>query len=233
MNTLWMMNRPRIILLPGLGADYRLLDAQRSLEADVEVPPWITPRPRETLASYAKRLAGTIDTSRPFYLGGVSFGGMLAAEMVHHLRPHVRGLILLATCQSNRGVPLPYRLAHNVARFVPAAMLKQGHLLMPAVRKMFGIANAEEAGIFSQMLRDTDPAFLKWSLGAVMNWPGPTEPIDVPVIHIHGSCDRILPGRLGEPDATIEGAGHIMNVSHATEVNKMIADFVTQHGMHL
>jgi pimeloyl-ACP methyl ester carboxylesterase len=225
------MDRPRIILLPGLGADYRLLDAQRSLEADVEVPAWIPPQPDDTLASYAKRLANTIDPARPFYLGGVSFGGMLATEMVHHLRPRVRGLILLATCRSNRGVPLPYRLAHNVARFVPPPMLKQGHLLMPVVRKVFGIARAEHADIFSQMLRETDPAVLKWSLGAVMGWPGPAEEVDVPVIHIHGSCDRILPGRLGEPDATIDGAGHIMNVSHAAEVNRMIADFITQHGM--
>jgi pimeloyl-ACP methyl ester carboxylesterase len=214
--------------MPGLGADYRLLDAQRSLEADVEVPPWIAPESAESLHDYALRLAGTIDTGRPFYLGGVSFGGMLAAEMVPPLRPHVRGLILMATCRSNRGVPLPYRMAGQVARFVPAEMLKAGHLMMPVVRKMFGISRPDDADIFAQMLRDTDASFLKWSLQAVLNWPGLQQRIDVPVIHIHGSHDRILPGRLGAPDCTIEGAGHVMNVSHAAEVNRYISRWMQE-----
>lgn len=223
-----MVDRPRIILFPGLGADHRLLEAQRSLEADVEVPPWIEPRSAESLSEYAVRLAETIDASRAFYLGGVSFGGMLAAEMLAPLRPHVRGLILLATCRSNRGVPLPYRMAGQVVRFVPAEALKAGHLLMPVVRKMFGIARPDDADIFAQMLRDTDAGFLKWSIQAVLNWPGPQHPIDVPVIHIHGSDDRILPGHLGTPDCTIEGAGHVMNVSHAAEVNRHITRWIQE-----
>jgi pimeloyl-ACP methyl ester carboxylesterase len=221
-----LVDRPRIILLPGVGADYRLLDVQKQLHADVEVPSWIPPLPRESLAGYAERMAERIDPHRPFILGGVSFGGMLAAEMVHHLRPHVHGLLLLATCRSNAGVPWLYRTAWKVARIVPAGLLKRGHLLMPFVRKVFGIASSEHAEVFSQMLRDTDAKFLKWSLSAVMGWPGVSEPIDVPVLHIHGECDWVLPARHGTPDHVITGAGHVMNVSHAEDVNRLIAQWM-------
>ena len=221
------MSRPRVILLPGLGADYRLLDLQRQLDADVEVPPWIAPEPHETLAGYARRMAENIDTTRPFFLGGVSFGGMVASEMVQYLRPHVRGLILLASCLSNHGVPRLYRAAWQVARLTPAGLLKRGHLLMPFVRKVFGIASSEHAEIFAQMLRDTDARFLKWSLNAVMNWPGVQQPTGVPHLHIHGACDWVLPARRGKPDQVIDGAGHVMNVSHAAEVNRHIAEWMS------
>jgi pimeloyl-ACP methyl ester carboxylesterase len=220
------VDRARIILLPGVGADHRLLDLQKRLDADVEVPPWIPPLARESLAHYAKRMAERIDTGRPFILGGVSFGGMLAGEMVQHLTPHVQGLILLSTCRSNAGVPWLYRMAWKLARLVPAGLLKRGHLLMPFVRKVFGIASSEHAEVFTQMLRDTDARFLKWSLSAVMGWPGVLEPIDLPVLHIHGECDRVLPARHGKPDHLIAGAGHVMNVSHADDVNRLIAQWM-------
>jgi hypothetical protein len=71
----------RLLLIPRVGADRRLFDAQRSCAGDLHVIEWIPAvAADEPLTEYAKRLATTIDTSRPFVIGGASFGGMVALE---------------------------------------------------------------------------------------------------------------------------------------------------------
>lgn len=42
---------------------------------------WIEPLPNETIEQYAKRLAQCIDTSQPYVIIGVSFGGLIATEI--------------------------------------------------------------------------------------------------------------------------------------------------------
>ena len=81
----------RLLLLPGIGADRRLFDEQRSCAAELHVIEWIPPvAADETLIEYAKRLARTIDTSHPFAIGGASFGGMVALELTRHIQPDTK-----------------------------------------------------------------------------------------------------------------------------------------------
>ncbi|MFZ1934503.1 MAG: thioesterase domain-containing protein, partial [Thermoguttaceae bacterium] len=79
----------QLILLPGLGADHRLLEPQRAAFPQLIVPPWIPPRKHESLPQYAERMAQTVAPPHdvPLVLGGVSFGGMLAYEMARWLKP--------------------------------------------------------------------------------------------------------------------------------------------------
>jgi len=70
----------RLVFLPGLGADARLFDPQRAVFPEIEVPPWLPYREEESLADYARRMAATVTLSANMYLGGVSFGGMVALE---------------------------------------------------------------------------------------------------------------------------------------------------------
>jgi surfactin synthase thioesterase subunit len=82
----------RIYLISGLGADRRVFK-KLVFPTDFELIylDWITPEPAESLEAYAARLALNIDTSAPFYLIGLSFGGMLATEIAKKLNP-VHGL---------------------------------------------------------------------------------------------------------------------------------------------
>ena len=50
----------QLILLPGLGADRRLLEPQRREFPQLVVPPWIPPRTDESLPDYAARMAETV-----------------------------------------------------------------------------------------------------------------------------------------------------------------------------
>jgi pimeloyl-ACP methyl ester carboxylesterase len=207
-----------------------LLGPQRSLPADVEVPRWIEPlSERESLPSYAKRLAATLDTSRPFYLGGISFGGMLAQEVARHVRPE--RIFLLSSCTSRRGIPHAYRVAGDVLLpyLVPAILnpLKS----LPSRVRSFGPAMSLPKWpshllacnrLAQEMVRDCSAERFRWSVQALLRWDGHDDPI-APIVHIKGDRDNVLPHHLCRPTHLVQGAGHLMNMTHAPRVNEIIA----------
>jgi hypothetical protein len=65
----------RLVLLPGLGADADLLEPQRRAFPDLEVLPWLDPRPDESLDEFGRRMAEASTARRGSVIGGVSFGG--------------------------------------------------------------------------------------------------------------------------------------------------------------
>ena len=96
-----------LILVSGMGADHRLLCHQVAAFPNAIVLPWLDPEPRETLASYARRLARANDPGGPCFVGGVSLGGMIAQEMTRHL--DARACFLISTIRSARQLPLRVR----------------------------------------------------------------------------------------------------------------------------
>ena len=109
----------QLILFPGLGADYRLLEPQLAAFPQLIVPPWIPPQKNESLPSYAARMAETLSPSHdsPLIFGGVSFGGMLAYEIARHVKPDA--VVLIASCRTRKSLrPWQVRLRH-VLPFVP------------------------------------------------------------------------------------------------------------------
>lgn len=77
-----------IYFISGLGADRRAFSKLIFSEHFPMIHlDWISPEPNESLRSYASRLALEIDSSNPFYLVGLSFGGMLATEIAKELNP--------------------------------------------------------------------------------------------------------------------------------------------------
>ena len=207
-----------------MGVDHRLLAPQRVLAADIEVPTWIPPGADETLRGYAHRLAGTIDCSRPFFLGGVSFGGMLAVEMVPLLRHRLCGLILIATASSNQAIPWTHRIGLSIGARLPARALAAAKTLSPLLRAVMGVLRPADARMLNDIMRHADPLLLKWSMNAINRWTGcPQIPAEVPYIWIHGADDLLLPIRKSAASHRIKGAGHLVNVTHAHDVNAAIS----------
>jgi pimeloyl-ACP methyl ester carboxylesterase len=216
---------PRIIFLPGLACDARLLEPQRALPADIEVPPWIDPLDEhESLTSYARRLAATLDTSRPFHLGGISFGGMVAVEVARHVRPE--RLFLMSSCTSRRGIPHAARVAGDVLLpYLPPPVLKRVKTI-PSMMRKFGPARLVTGNaVVREMLRECCPRLFAWSLAAVLTWDGHADPLP-PLVHVKGDRDCVLPPHLCRPTHVVRGAGHLMNLTHAREVNEVLARYL-------
>lgn len=212
-----------LVLLPGMGADERMFAAQRARFPHLVTPAWIDPEPGESLEAYARRLAASLPRLRgPVLLGGVSFGGMVAHEVARVLKPD--GVVLIGSATSAHDVPAPLRaLSRTLAWRLPRAVFERTKPLSPLAVGRFGVrGHPEHRALFLRMLREAPPDFIHWAAGAVGRWrPDPL--LEVPVLRIHGSHDRVLPPSPEDELHLVEGAGHLLNMTHAEEVNAFLA----------
>lgn len=209
------VTRP-LFVLSGIGGDERLFAAQRAVR---EIRPirWIAPAsPREPLTEYAARLAREVDVTEPFDLGGSSFGGMVALELARHLAP--RSVFLFGSCRTPDAVARSLRVLRRLAPFAP---VQPPRFLQPLVARWFGATSPAHVKLFADMLAATPPAFIRWAANVIFEWPGVRE-LPMPVHHIHGDRDRLIPLRRVRPDRIVPGAGHLLNLTHAAEVNDFI-----------
>lgn len=224
-----MNSAPQLILLPGLGADHRLLEPQRAAFPDLIVPPWFPPEKNESLPDYAARMAERVRPLRNgrLVLGGVSFGGMLAFEMARHLRPSA--VVLIASCCTRRGLRWVYRAGRPLWPLVPAWTWNAVKLIgSPTIRFTSRTDGRLRAELLA-MLRGMDNRFLHWTVQAILGWK--PKPLDgVPVVHIHGRRDLMIPARRVEADVWLPDGGHLINVTHAKEVNAFLRDVLSNAG---
>lgn len=216
-----------LILVSGMGADHRFLCHQVAAFPNAIVPAWLDPEPHETLPAYARRLAKANDPGGPCFVGGVSLGGMLAQEMAKHLE--ARACFLISTIRSARQLPRrvrtlkPLRPVLSGVFFWSLRRLAQAMLL---VRR--GSMPDFERSCLEQYI-STDPRFLRWAGRAVLRWLPDSGP-NVPVRHIHGDRDHLLPHRLTQPDVLVPGAGHLMVMTHPEAVNDFLRAGMDRYG---
>ena len=212
----------RLFLLPGLAADARLFEPQLEALPQASVPPWLAPEAREPLERYAERLARTIPVERPYAIGGFSFGGQVALEMVQHLHPRPACVVLVCGVRGRHQLLPAFHRQQKLGAIVPSAV--QRPLLGPYARR-FARQNGLDARwtrTLVAMAQANDLDFLKWSAWACARWRG--EPaVDVPVLHIHGERDRVIPDVRNEANETIAEAGHLITWTHADRVAAFIA----------
>ena len=148
------MRQPcQLILFPGLGTDERLFEPQKVAFPNLEVPPWIAPRPYENLSAYAQRMAPQVSENRPFVLGGVSLGGMLAWELARLLRPDA--LVLIASCRSPKAIARGLRWSSWLMRWMPSLVIEGTKPLAPVVAPWFSRAEPYFLPWLVEMYRDT------------------------------------------------------------------------------
>lgn len=208
----------RIYLISGLGADRRAFK-KLVFPPDFELIylDWITPELGESLEAYAARLALKIDTSTPFYLIGLSFGGMLATEIAKKLSPvHT---FLISSTPVFSGLPWYYKRAGNLRlqKMIPIALFKR---INNIGLNFLGAKTHDERVLLKQLIIDSDPNFIKWALTCILKWRNKERPSNL--THIHGAADIILPFKYHKPDVTIKGGGHFMVYSDAKEVSDCI-----------
>src|SRR5690242_21168127 len=80
------MKPRRLVLFSGMGADGRLFRSIRIPEAEIVTPDHAEPAPGETLPQYAVRIADRLNIEPADFVGGISFGGMLAGEIAQQRR---------------------------------------------------------------------------------------------------------------------------------------------------
>lgn len=210
-----------LILFPGLGADASTFREQLQAFPSARVPAWIKPEPRESLADYGRRMAIEIGPHGRCIVGGASFGGAVALEVARHCA--AKAVILMSSCRSGMQVPRRLRWLEFGCRVIPTAAIQLAKdALAPIIALGYGRMSAAQRADLIQIIRETSVEFLRWGARALMTWPGVGD-LHCPVFHIHGDRDPIIPLKRVEPDVVVTGGGHLVNDTHAAQVNTYIA----------
>jgi len=209
-----------VYFISGLGADKRIFSALDLSYCDPHFVEWITPEIKEPLQQYAKRLRQTIPEENPLIIG-MSFGGMLAAEMAR-ADLGVKAIIISSN-KSSKEFPAYLRIGKYfpIYRWLPFSFLKRSHFLYS---KFFGVKSKEQKKVFHQILEDSDPHFITWAIWSILHWK--SEDISANIIHIHGTSDILLPLRFVKPDYVIKKGTHVMTMERHDEVSALLKKLI-------
>lgn len=205
----------KIYIFSGLGVDKRVFDNIDFSGLNIAFVDWIDPLKNETFESYAYRISKDFEENS--VLIGLSFGGMLAVEVSKTIP--VKKVILIASAKNKNELPKWFLLAGrlNLNSLVPSSLLKTTNFI---TNWLFGATTSAEKLILKNIIKDTDPTFLKWAINQIVNWKNLSVPQNY--IHIHGTNDRILPSKNLKIDYKIKNGGHFMTVNKAKEIEVII-----------
>lgn len=212
-------NMKKVYFISGLAADRRVFKHIRLPEGYEAVHlDWIDPERGESLAGYAMRLAGSIERDQPFTLVGLSMGGMIATEIARELKPSA--LILLSSVPLSGHLPGYFRVASalRLHKIVPIKLVKTS----AKMKRLFTVETNEDKKMLRQIIQESDDRFIRWAMGAILKWRNTELP--AAYTHIHGTRDEVLPVRFTQPTHIIQKAGHLLVMTNAREVNRIIAE---------
>ncbi|MGH1339508.1 MAG: alpha/beta hydrolase [Aureispira sp.] len=200
----------RAYCISGLGADERVYEVL-TLDYELVHLPWIPPLQKETLASYALRLGEGIDRTAPFVIIGVSFGGLIAVELAKVVLP--QKVLLISSIEIYQELSWVYRGIGKlgIVGWIPVFCF---NLPFWFARFFFGTKNP----LLQAILRDSDPAFTRWAIQALLTWKNKERPINSLVIS--GEKDLLLSSQ--QPDYLIKQGHHFMIVDRAEELSCII-----------
>ncbi len=182
---------------------------------------WIEPEKNESLSHYSFRMAKPIKADEAFCIIGLSMGGMLAVEIANHLHP--AQTILISSIPSSQHLPVYYRfLGHlRLHKIMPIGLIQKAAIL----KRLFTTESLEDKRMLKAMIRRSNVPFIRWAMGAILNWKCVQAPEHLS--QIHGTNDEILPRRFTKPTHVIAKGGHLMVMNRADDVNKVLAEILS------
>lgn len=210
-------NKVPIYLIPGMTPDYPVYSRILPLLPSAIVIDFIQPNPRETLVSYASRMASQLSCNS--FIGGVSFGGIVALEVARILRP--RGCIVISSVRNPNELPPWFRVVRLLGRRCCSSFLG----MIGSAATMLPKSICSPTTIRAKKLAGMDGRWHRWATSAVIDWQPGKASVGCPVLQIHGTADTTFPIRYTHPDIIVPDGRHALPISHPAETAKAIRAF--------
>ena len=213
----------KVYFISGLAADSRIFRHIRLPDGFEPVYlDWIKPLKNESLGDYSIRISENVDHNERFALVGVSMGGMIASEIAR--RNPSAYTILISSIPLSAQLPYFYKIAYRLRlhRLIPVSIIKKATLL----KRLFTAESGSDKDVLRQVIRDSDPEFIRWAIKAIMKWDNKIAPPQL--WQIHGEKDGIIPIRYTTPSYRIAGGSHMMIMTKAREINRLLEKVLTQ-----
>ncbi|MCF8278399.1 MAG: alpha/beta hydrolase [Flavobacteriales bacterium] len=211
------MSKPQIFFISGLGADHRAFDRIKLEGYEQTHLPWIIPEWKDTIHTYARKMAEPILKAKNPVVIGLSLGGILASEMTTFM-PDLQ-VILVSSIKSHeeRSNILKWGRAFPIQSLMPPNTMKKFTFLweMAQKKKLKG-----DGKHMVQMFHDQDDKFMRWAIVHAPKWRGKGD--ESRISHIHGTADRMFPFRRIKNAIPVQGGSHLMVYLQGDEVTKLI-----------
>jgi hypothetical protein len=148
----------RVVLFSGMGGDRRMFEPLSIPGVELVTPDHLEPEKGEDLPAFAERTADFHGLSADDVVGGVSFGGMLTAQISS--RRKLAGAILLASCHQPKRLPAGYRTVERFSRVMPDALFGF-RSWPPFVRGRFAPIDTKNAEIMIKLARGYSPVMMR------------------------------------------------------------------------
>ncbi len=211
-----------VYFISGLGAtkrSFHFLDLSFCNPVFVE---WVAPQKKESLVSYASRLRETIPEKDPVIVG-LSFGGMLAAEIAR-ANPDVKA-ILISSNKTSAEFPSYLRIGKYIPAYklLPTALVRQSNYLL---QWFFGAKGKEQQAVQQLVLKETDMKFTRAAIEMILRWKSNENAACDNITLIHGTADRLLPFKKVKADYTIKGGTHLMVMDNGAEISEILKTII-------
>lgn len=216
------MSKIPVYFMPGLAASSAIFEriSLPSTEFEMVLLEWEIPLDNETLANYAKRIAGKIKHKNPVLIG-VSFGGILVQEMSKWIE--ARKVIIISSVKSNAEFPRRMKIAKTTKAYklIPMNLL----LNIESLAKFsFGDKITQRLKLYEKFLSVRDKRYLDWAIEQVILWDRTV--IDEKVIHIHGDVDEVFPIKYIKKCTVVKGGTHIMILNKFRWLNENLPKII-------
>ena len=212
-----------IYCISGLGADYKAFDRiEWDAKHHIVHIPWLEPYDKENLQQYARRMASAINTQEPFALVGLSFGGIVAIEMLAFLNPNK--IVLISSISHSAQLPWYFRL-------IGKTNLYKTHLFLSLknnthiINALFGQKETPLGKYLKNRFAHISDRYLSWSMEQILRWQQNEKPNEV--FQIHGTKDIVFPISRIKADYVIDGGSHFMIYTHAKQVSKHLQQILS------
>lgn len=212
----------QVYLLPGLGNDERVFKYLDFTGIEVVHLPWLMPLPAERIEEYAGRMVAAITHPKPIIIG-LSFGGMMAVEIAKHIA--VEKVILISSAKGKAEIPFYLRWMGKTGlqHVLPTTWFLRANAF---TYWCFSLKEKEHKQLLQDVFNATNHQLYRWSGNAILTWANTQKA--APIVHIHGTDDRILPYRFIQPTHTIPNGGHFMLITHAKEVSALLREIINE-----
>ncbi|MCA9069219.1 MAG: alpha/beta hydrolase [Planctomycetaceae bacterium] len=217
-------NDTPLILFSGMGSDARLFRLQAPHFSRMIVPDWLPPVPRETLPEYGQRMARQLNLNEPCFVGGASFGGLVALEVARHLP--TRGCFLISSIRSRPELPWRYRWLTPFATLVPGLCVTLSQLFARAALGVTDRITKRNPLSPFRVIAEDEGDFHRWAGVATLRWSPPKEGWNFPIFQIHGDRDSVFDTHRSQAETIIPGGGHLLPLTHPQIITRFI-----QNGM--
>jgi pimeloyl-ACP methyl ester carboxylesterase len=172
----------------------------------------------EEIEAYALRmkLKNAILEDDPILMG-VSFGGMMAVELAKHFPAAT--VVQISSAGTRRQLPWWMKISGRLGlnRLLP---VRPGKGFRWLEDYSLGVETEDDARLVEGFRGKTDPRYLRWALGQVVNWKNDWRPDRY--FHVQGDRDRIFALSRSGATHVVSGAGHFMVYNRAAEVSGIL-----------